>query len=324
MKWRVSAVLSLGTALWGGSFGCSSATDSAGGAAGASNGNVAGAADVAGAPSGNAAGASPSGGDTVGSGGSTADSACVEHPTPQRTQGTLLSLSLAPVLSGKPFVFGQPNALVDGSSVVPLNFRFYVSQVQLLRSSGDPVAVDVVSAAGDPEPYGLHLFNAEDDASSTLRVLAPAGQYSGLSFSLGIKLACNQQLPANLDDPLTDASQMTWPHTGGFLFLRYEGRDNPTEASTGESPEVPTAVHMGGSIQKELAPSVTVSGALSIPESGTLEKSLSVSMDEIFSGASADIDVSDFAVGIFSTPEAIAGERLRRDLPERHVFSLEP
>jgi len=253
-----------------------------------------------------------------------AQNACPEQATPTRTQGTLLSLSLQLVMAGKPFAFGQANALPDGGSLVPLNFRFYVSEVQLLPSSGEPVAVDVVTAAGVGEPYGVHLFNADDDASRTLHVLAPAGDYTGLRFALGIKLACNQQPPASLGEPLTDNSQMTWPHTGGFLFLRYEGRYTAADGSANVPSDLPPVVHMGGSIEKEFVPRVSVQGAFSIPASGTVEKRLSVAMDEIFKGASASIDVSDVAIGLLATPESIAGERLRRDLPDRHVFVLEP
>ena len=262
-------------------------------------------------------------------GAAASDGACLEHPTPQRAQGTLLSLPLKLVMAGKPFVFGQPNTLADGGSLVPLNFRFYISKVELLpNGSAGPVAVDIVNAAGAPAPYGVHLFNAEDESTSTLRVLAPPGQYAGLSLALGIKLSCNQQRPASLSDPLTDTSQMTWPHTGGFLFLRYEGRYTAAGGAgapaQGSAAEIPPAVHMGGNISQELVPRVSVSGALSVPESGTLEKGLSVLMDQIFEGATSDIDVSDASVGLLSTPEAVAGERLRRELPELHPFLLEP
>ncbi len=114
------------------------------------------------------------------------------------------------------------------------------------------------------------------------------------------------------------------------MFLRYEGRsiaaDGADASGASSADDIPPAVHMGGDITKEVVPHVTVPGALSVPESGALEKGLSVVMDEIFKGASADIDVSDVSVGLLSTPEAIAGERLRRELPELRafVFVLEP
>ncbi len=307
MKWRLLAVLCGGAVASMGSLGCASVASDHHGLAGA-----------AGSP----------GQSSGGTGGAADVGSCSERPSPLRTQGTLLSLPLQLVLANQPFVFGQPNALADGSSLIPINLRFYVSQVQLLRSSGEPLAVDLVSASGVPEPYGVHLFNAEEPDSATLRVLAPAGDYAGLKFALGIMLGCNQQPPAQLADPLTDASQMTWPQTGGFLFLRYEGLHSAAgnAGASGMSPaiEIPPAVHMGGDIREELVPSVSVSGAFSIPASGTLEKGLKVVMDEVFQGATADIDVSDSAVGLLSTPESIAGERLRRQLSELQVFVLEP
>jgi len=325
MKLRLLLPLSLGMGVVSGAFACSSAQPvAAGGAAGFASASLGGMSNLAGAGGANAGGASAGGVNAGGAGAGAAQSACPEQATPQQTQGALLSLSLQLVMAGKPFAFGQPNVLPDGGSLVPLNFRFYISEVQLLASSGDPVGVDLVTAAGVAEPYGVHLFNAEDDDSRSFRVLAPAGDYTGFKFALGIKLACNQQRPASLSDPLTDNSQMTWPHTGGFLFLRYEGRYTAADGSPNAPSDLPPVVHMGGSIEKEFVPHVTVQGAFSIPANGTLEKRLSVAMDEIFKGASADIDVSDVAVGLLSTPESIAGERLRRDLPDRHVFVLEP
>ena len=289
----------------------------AGGSAGAANANLGGADGIAGSGAGALGGSSGSS--------AAPDSACAEHPTPQRTQGTALSLSIEPVLAAKPFVFGAPNALPDGGSVVPSNFRFYVSAVQLLRSSGDPVAVDLVTAAGEPEPYGVHLFTADDDDTTKLRVLAPAGEYTGVSFALGIKLACNKPFPGDMAEPLTVTSQMTWP-AAGYLYLRYEALNTPAEgsASTGK---VPPAVHMGGSVVTELVPRVTVSGPLSVPASGTLVKSLQLSMDEIFAGATADIDVSKtegLDPGLLSEDAVVAGERLRQELPKRPVFSFGP
>jgi hypothetical protein len=268
--------------------------------------------------------ASSGGTGSGGSGGGVAATTCLEHSTPLRAQGTVLSLSLTPTLSGKPFEFGQPNAAADGGSIVPTNFRFYVSEVQLLASGGNPVPVDLVTATGALEPYGVHLFNAEEGDTSTLRVLAPAGDYQGLRFALGIKLACNQQLPANLAEPLTDVSQMTWPHTGGFLFLRYESLYQGSSAGMPVPAGIPTVVHMGGSITQESVPHVSVPSLFSVPGSGTLEKRLGVAMDQIFAGSTADIDVSDVAVGLLSTPESIAGERLRRRLPDLSVFVLDP
>lgn len=325
MKPRLLTMFGVAMAMFGGVLGCASANSdraAAGGAAGDLGANVGGASfGGTGAGGTSVAGMSDFGGAPSGGASATGD-ACEEHPTLLRSQGTELSLQLSPTLDGKPMAFGQTNAVSDGGSVVPLNFRFYISEVQLLPKSGDPVAVDLVTENGEAENYGMHLFNADDDDASTVRVLAPAGEYVGLSFALGIKLACNQQSPRDLADPLTDVSQMTWPHTGGFLYLRYEGRYTAAEGSAATPADIPSAVHMGGSITKEMVPRATVSGALSIDANGRATANLYVAVDEMFKGATSNVDVSDVAVGLLSTPEAIAGERLRRGLPELQLFTL--
>jgi len=313
MNLRLLAMLGWGTAMLAGASGCSSAhTDAATG--GASGESVAGTS--------NSSGGHANVGGTASGGAGATDSDCAEHPTPLRAQGTVLSLAITPTLAGKLFEFGQPNALADGGSLVPLNFRFYVSKIQLLKSSGDPVPVDLITTTGELEPYGVHLFNAEDEETSRVRVLAPAGDYVGIDFGLGIKLGCNQQAPSTLDEPLSDVSQMTWPHTRGFLFLRYEGRYTAADGSAVTPSDIPSAVHMGGSITQELAPRISVPRTFMISATDPFEMALSLSMDELFKGATADIDVSDVAVGPLSTPESVAGERLRRGLPALHLFEF--
>lgn len=318
MKSRLRTVLSLGGAMFAGAFGCSSTDSGAVAAAGAAGLAATAGAGTAAAGLSNAS----AGGDSAGASGG--GSECVRLPISRRTQGTVISLSIVPEFANQPFVFGQPNSLSSGGSLVPLNFRFYISELQLLPSSGPAIAVDLVNAAGEPEAYGVHLFNAEDEQTSRVRVLAPPGEYAGLSFALGLKLGCNQQSPAQLGEPLTDFSQMTWPHTGGFLFLRYEGRYTAADGSSLAPSDMPPAVHMGGNITKELVPRVTAQAVFTAPATGVLEKDLRVQVDELFAGATSDIDVSDAAVGFLSSPEAVAGERLRRKLPELRAFLLEP
>lgn len=311
-----------GTVILAGSLGCSSAhTDAA--SAGGSGASVAGSSSASGgnASSGGATNGASGGGSESGGAAMTGND-CTEHPSALRSQGTVLSLAITPTLAGELFAFGQPNKLADGGSLVPLNFRFYVSQVRLIKSTGDSVLVDLVTTTGEQEPYGVHLFNAEDADTSKLRVLAPAGDYTGIELGLGIKLGCNQRAPSTLDEPLSDVSQMTWPHTGGFLFLRYEGRYTAADGSALTPSSIPSAIHMGGSITKELAPRVAVPRAFTISATEPLEMSLSMSIDELFKGATANVDVSDVAVGLLSTPESVAGERLRRGLPALQVFSF--
>ncbi|WP_193790786.1 MbnP family protein [Sorangium cellulosum] len=256
---------------------------------------------------------------------------CAEQSASIRTEGAIVELAFELVLGGEPFLFGEPNVAPDGSTVTPLNVRFYVSHAALIGADGDLVPVDIVGPEGAATPYGVHFYNAEDPGSATLRLRAPAGSYEGVSFVWGLHQACNTSRPETNVAPLSEASQMTWPHTG-YLFLRYEGSVAPPAEGEGgsgdpdgETATVPPAVHMGGNLAMDLAPRVEVRGALSVPASGSTGKVVRVVLDEVFAGATADIDLTGYVpppgpVG----DELYAGERLRRGLPDLTVFSFGP
>ncbi|HVR00943.1 MAG TPA: MbnP family protein [Polyangia bacterium] len=260
-------------------------------------------------------------------GGATADGAsakaCPVSPTQLRKAGAALSLSVAPILEGKPFVFGDANALASGVKVTPLNFRFYVSHVSLLQPGGASVPVDLVTATGAVEPYGVHLFNAEEAASAVLRVLAPAGTYAGLTFTLGLDDACNSGLPGDRMPPLTDTSQMTWPHEIGYLFLRLEDRLDTSGAADAGAIAIPTLVHMGGVPGNLFAPTVTVGGALALAAGATTAKTLTLDVGAVFAGAEADVDPATLAM-VLPFPEVQAGERLRQHVSQLALFALAP
>lgn len=290
-------------------------------AAKGTNDSSSGGSDAVGGVSGTGAGGSATSG-APGAAGATgvagAAEGCPEARELQRPAGTLVELGFAPSLAGKPFVLGEPNA-IEGGQVSPLNLRFYVSELSLVAADGSLLSVDLVSAAGKPEPYGVHLVNFEEPASTSVHVLAPPGRYAGARFTLGINDACNQGGAAR-DAPLSANSQMVWPHVAGFLFLRYEAQWTGTGAAAA-APPPPSMIHMGGLVGSVFAPQATVTGALDVPATGTLTRTIQVSFDEIFRGASSSEDVSTLPLP-FQTPETIAGERLRRAVPTLDVFKL--
>jgi hypothetical protein len=257
------------------------------------------------------------GGSSVAGAAGAAVEACPETRTPIRSTGTVVELGFAPTLAGKPFVVGEPNA-VAGGQISPLNLRFYVSELSLTAADGSQLPVDLVSAAGQPEPYGVHLVNFEEPASTSIHVLAPAGDYTGARFTFGISDACNSG-DANRDAPLSANSQMVWPHVAGSLFLRYEAQwqADATAAATAATP--PSMIHMGGVVGSVFAPQATLTGALAVPATGSVTRTIQVSFDEIFRGASSSDDVSNVPI---PTPEVIAGERLRRAVPTLTIFTL--
>jgi hypothetical protein len=242
-------------------------------------------------------------------------SACKAAPAPLRTTGTILTLIVQLRYEGAELVFGEPNVGPAGETITPLNLRFYVSHVALTRQTEAPLPVDLVTAAGEVEPYGVHLFNAEDAASSVMRVLAPPGQYTGVSFTLGVDDACNSEPPSLHAPPLTDASQMTWPHLAGYLFLRYEAQVTPAAAR-------PNQIHMGGTPRRVFAPTVSATGQLRVPDAPEISVHLNLQMDHVFRGATSEIDPSAQSP-LAGFPEVLAGDRLREHAPQLPLFVLE-
>lgn len=246
---------------------------------------------------------------------------CPESPAPRRSGGTVVEIAVQPILQGRLMTFGAAHPLDGGGTLTLLNLRFYVSGVSLLATTGQQVDVDLVTAAGQPEPYGVHLVNAEDAASTTMRVLAPPGDYTALTFNFGLGDTCNLFDASQQHAPLSAASQMTWPHTG-YLFLRYEGRFGGSASADGGTSELPPSIHMGGFPGLVMAPVMHVNTQLAVPAQGLLSRHLRLVMDEIFRGAQAAADLSRY-IGP-PGPEAIAGEHLRQTAPTLPIFVVAP
>lgn len=241
---------------------------------------------------------------------------CPEVVVAQVGANAELDLKTEVYFEGKALSPGQPNTLANGGVLTPLNLRFYMSNVALLRGDGSAAPADLVDAAGAVRPYGVQLISTDDDSSLSLRLRAPAGSYTGIRFTLGLDDACNagsQERKA----PLSATSGMTWPPPLGYLFLRYEGMFVPGE---GETRLFPSAIHMGGVPGSLLAPVVSAAGPLELSETNATHRSLRFMLDQCFAAATAPGDLGEF-VGP-PGDEVQAGERLRRAAAGFPLFVL--
>jgi hypothetical protein len=258
------------------------------------------------------------GGAEVGGGGGAGGGrpgACPEAPALAHPGGARLALTFAPVLgAATPMLVGEPTP-VAGGQLTPFNARFYFSEPTLLREDGTALNADLVTESGSAAPYGVHLVDFDEPASATLRLSAPPGTYTGLRFTLGLNDACNGA--GETKPPLGFDSQMQWPHLAGYLFLRYEGQYTPDAAPGAEAP--PSAIHMGGLVGRLFAPKASFAGPLTLLATGEQTATVRMSFDEIFRGATSSVDVSDTAL---PGAEVIAGERLRRAVPDLAIFTL--
>lgn len=204
----------------------------------------------------NSGGTAGSGG-TATTGGGGGDGALCPGPAPA-TQGATarLDLPVEVTINGAAAEVGVPGTGRDGRQFQLSLFKFFVSQPTLVKADGSSVPAQFVSETGMPEPYEVHLVDADDAATQLLRMVVEPGSYTALSFGVGVPSACNGMGSTAQVYPLNPDSDMFWPWGSQFMFIRIEGT---TRASATEA-WGPFLYHVG--FQPAFT-NLTVSGSLS-------------------------------------------------------------
>lgn len=268
-------------------------------------------------------------GATGGGGGGSTIASCPELPVARldpsaATSSGVVELDARLFLGDRPLLFGEEHQLPEGGTVTPLNVRFYVSTVAVIRADGTVVPVDLLAAGGGLAPYGVHLFNAEDPSTFTLRLRALAGEYTAFTFLLGLDVPCNLRSFGNSNPPLSADSQMTWPVLG-YLFLRYESRLDGVDGSAPGATVPPTAIQMGGIPGMPTAPQIRVDGPLSVSATSSARRVLRVQVDEWFRAAL--LPARETLPGPTPPPPGTAfeaGDSLRQNVASVKAFVLSP
>ncbi|MGB5352303.1 MAG: MbnP family copper-binding protein [Woeseia sp.] len=108
------------------------------------------------------------------------------------------------------------------------DLRFYVSDVFLLRDNGTDVPLEMIRDSAwqnadvaliDLEDGSATCRNGTAAMNSVLKGRAPAGDYQGLRFTLGVPETLNHGDPLIAEAPLTDVA-MHWHWRSGYKFLR--------------------------------------------------------------------------------------------------------
>jgi len=252
---------------------------------------------------------------------------CLQAPPRGQTAGTPLAVGLTVTLGGSPLTFGEPNPY-HGGSLTPLNVRFYLSHLSVVRSDGQVLPLDLVGSSGDVEPFGVHFVNVEEPSTLTFHTVVPDGQYREIRFVWGVDDVCNGG-SSTRTYPLDDTSQMTWPHFQGlgYLFFRYEARwawsSSPDGGDAVATGLPPTAIHMGGVVGSVFAPEIHVLAALNVMGTAPLTKTMQISLDAIFDEATS-LATTPSPLSTSLGPEVALGDRLRQRAPAASIFKLEP
>lgn len=142
-----------------------------------------------------------------------------------------VTLNFAAEIGGQPFACDATYAGmgVTGAEVRAVDFRLYVSGVELIAADGSraPVTLD----ESDWQHDGVALLDFEDGTAACANGTAPfnttlsgtvaAGEYTGVAFNVGVPFAMNHGDPTVAPSPL-NLTSMFWNWRGGYKFVRID------------------------------------------------------------------------------------------------------
>ncbi|MFT4977965.1 MAG: putative repeat protein (TIGR04052 family) [Myxococcota bacterium] len=143
------------------------------------------------------------------------------------TTPTAITVPFIAVEGAHPITCGQRTP--EGLTVSDL--RLFVHDVALIPASGAPVPLTLTPGPFQTATVAMLDFedgcdNGTPPTHTTLTGTAPAGDYTGVTFTLGVPYAENHSDPSRATGPLS-ATSMHWTWLGGYKFLRLDyARDN--------------------------------------------------------------------------------------------------
>lgn len=141
-------------------------------------------------------------------------------------EGTL-KVNFYPKVRGQNFVLNHTYYDLLSYQYNMSTFKFYVSNLTLIKDDGSTLVVDTVSLL---DYEGL---NPGDPATISIKV--PAGSYKGAKFWIGIDSVRNNQGPiasAAQTDPLSVYQGTYWTWNTGFRFIMLEGESDSVANDT--------------------------------------------------------------------------------------------
>lgn len=124
-------------------------------------------------------------------------------------------------------------AVTNSVSLQPLDLRFYISDVRLIKEDGTTVPV-IMNADGKWQSRGAALLDFENksgtctggttttDTNTSISFQYTSGSYTGIQFVLGLTDDLNRI--QNTSESPFNIGGMYWSWTSGYKFVRFEYR----------------------------------------------------------------------------------------------------
>ncbi len=209
------------------------------------------------------------------------DGSCILPVIPADTTETV-EIRFVPTINGQPLVLNQVFTGPDNLRMSMETFKFYLSDIALTGTSGTTVLRDVAFI--------------DLPANRSIRLNADPGNYTAISFGLGVKTSLNgtddtEYNPAQWADthPLSIYNGMYWTWASGYIFTKLEGRID-TSATQDHQPDLSWFYHIGTDTTYT---SKTIDGLnFSAVEGQTTVVELGIEVNDLFRTSADTIDMT--------------------------------
>lgn len=156
---------------------------------------------------------------------------CKKEADSQPTMGSV-SIAVNNVVGAKALALdGTVYTTASGETFTVQKFKYYLSNLKFTRADGTTYAA----------PGEYHLIDAANPSATSFTVSnVPTGDYTGVSFVVGVDSTTTKGDPLALAGDLNPANAMYWAWASGHIFLKLEG------TTTSGSTASPIVCHVGG------------------------------------------------------------------------------
>lgn len=134
----------------------------------------------------------------------------------------------------------QPYTTALGQEITISKFDYYISNVQFTNADGTTYTV--------PQAESYFLLKESDPLSQELEFTIPEGDYTALTFTVGVDSArscMDISQRTGVLDPAAGGQGMYWSWNSGYIFLKMEGT-SPSAPLDSTSNTHPFMFHIGG------------------------------------------------------------------------------
>jgi hypothetical protein len=127
-----------------------------------------------------------------------------------------------------------------GQEVKISQFDYYISNVKFTNADGSTYTV--------PQAESYFLIKESAPSSQELEITIPEGDYTGVTFTVGVdsaRSAMDISMRTGVLDPAAGGQGMYWSWNSGYIFLKMEGT-SPSAPLDTTSNQRPFMFHIGG------------------------------------------------------------------------------